>query len=195
MSIFRPHKTKPRQFNYTPRYYDPRKEAMEQRRKELHGTSSEMDDLPYTPGDYLRTQREARSEARAESERSASGRLLRYALLIILVGMGLMYIFPRVTSILERLMQDPNTVESVEGAAMSADAPMSADDNAVEAAPRKIILNEQHGDIDFTEFESLTPETINEIEEWNRQHPNLTIYSDDVEIVDGKRVEDEAAVE
>ena len=54
MSIFRPHKTKPRQFNYTPRFYDPVKEAFDQRRRELHGTSSETDDLPYSPGDYLR---------------------------------------------------------------------------------------------------------------------------------------------
>lgn len=195
MSIFRPHKTKPRQFNYTPRYYDPRKEAMEQRRRELHGTSSDMDDLPYTPGDYLRTQREARSEARAANERLASGRMLRNALLVILVGMGIMYLFPRVTAILERIMQDPNAVESVEEASMSADTTMSADGNAVEAVSRKIILNEQHGDIDFTEFKTLSPEIINEIEEWNRQHPNITIYSNDVEIVDGKRVEDETAAE
>lgn len=195
MSIFRPHKTKPRQFNYTPRYYDPRKEAMEQRRRELHGTSSDMDDLPYTPGDYLRTQREARSEARAANERLASGRMLRNALLVILVGMGIMYLFPRVTAILERIMQDPNAVESVEEASMSADTTMSADGNAVEAVPLKIILNEQHGDIDFTEFKTLSPEIINEIEEWNRQHPNITIYSNDVEIVDGKRVEDETAAE
>lgn len=195
MSIFRPHKTKPRQFNYTPRYYDPRKEAMEQRRRELHGTSSDMDDLPYTPGDYLRTQREARSEARAANERLASGRMLRNALLVILVGMGIMYLFPRVTAILERIMQDPNAVESVEEASMSADTTMSADGNAVEAVPRNIILNEQHGDIDFTEFKTLSPEIINEIEEWNRQHPNITIYSNDVEIVDGKRVEDETAAE
>lgn len=195
MSIFRPHKTKPRQFNYTPRYYDPRKEAMEQRRRELHGTSSDMDDLPYTPGDYLRTQREARSEARAANERLASGRMLRNALLVILVGMGIMYLFPRVTAILERIMQDPNAVESVEEASMSADTTMSADGNAVEAVSRKIILNEQHGDIDFTEFKTLSPEIINEIEEWNRQHPNINIYSNDVEIVDGKRVEDETAAE
>lgn len=195
MSIFRPHKTKPRQFNYTPRYYDPRKEAMEQRRRELHGTSSDMDDLPYTPGDYLRTQREARSEARAANERLASGRMLRNALLVILVGMGIMYLFPRVTAILERIMQDPNAVESVEEASMSADTTMSADGNAVEAVPLKIILNEQHGDIDFTEFKTLSPEIINEIEEWNRQYPNINIYSNDVEIVDGKRVEDETAAE
>ena len=48
---------------------------------------------------------------------------------------------------------------------------------------------EKHGDIDFTEFESLTPEAINEIEEWNRENPTINIYDNDVEIVNGKRVD------
>ena len=63
---------------------------------------------------------------------------------------------------------------------------MGADSTMV--APT-MILNEQHEDIDFTEFESLTPEAINEIEVYNMLHPNINIYPDDVEIVDGKRVE------
>lgn len=52
-----------------------------------------------------------------------------------------------------------------------------------------ITLYEQHGDIDFTEFESLTPEVINEIEEWNRENPTITIYDDDVVIEDYKKVD------
>lgn len=187
MSIFRPHKTKPRQFNYTPRYYDPQKEALEQRRRELHGTSSESDDMPYQPGNYLRTQREARREAREADSNSATNRLLRYALLIIVVGLAMMYLFPRVTSILERIMQDPNAVESVETSAEG--RTFSSDTESPTEGGMTMILNEQHGDIDFTEFETLTPEIINEIEEWNQNH-TLTIYSDDVEIVDGKRVEE-----
>ena len=67
-----------------------------------------------------------------------------------------------------------------EGATMSSDSV---------ATPSSVVLNEQHGDIDFREFESLTPEAINEIEEWNRQNPTLTIYDDDVVIEDGKVVE------
>ena len=51
-----------------------------------------------------------------------------------------------------------------------------------------ITLYEQHSDIDFTEFESLTPEAINEIEEWNRQNPTINIYDDDVEIENYKKV-------
>ena len=52
-----------------------------------------------------------------------------------------------------------------------------------------IILNEQHADIDFREFETLSPEIINEIEEWQNSIGEITIYDDDVEIRDGRRVE------
>ena len=179
MSIFRPHKTKPRQFNYTPRFYDPRKEAMEQRRRELHGTSSDNDNLPYTPGDYLRAQSDARRESREEQSKSASSRLVKNAILIIVVGMGLSMLFPRILSTLERIMA------TQDGEAVDTYATMSADSVS---GPRSVMLNEQHGDIDFREFESLTPEAINEIEEWNRQNPTLTIHGDEVVIEDGKVV-------
>ena len=71
MSIFRPHKSKPRQFNYIPRYYDPVKEERNLRRKQLHGTSSESDNEEYVPGKYVRTQREAREATR--NERGSEG--------------------------------------------------------------------------------------------------------------------------
>ena len=182
MSIFRPHKPKPRQFNYTPRYYAPVKEAFNQRRKELHGTSSETDDLPYAPGDYLRMKKEARRESREDQAKSASNRLLRYGLLIVVVGLGFAYIMPRATEILTRFMDAGEATEVVEGEVM-----YGADSTIVRP---NMILNEQHGDIDFTEFESLTPEAINEIEIFNMQTRSVNIYSDDVEIVDGKRVEE-----
>ena len=180
MSIFRPHKSKPRQFNYTPRYYDPRKEALDKRRRELHGTSSAMDDTPYRPGDYLRTQSDARRESRESQSQSASNRLIRYALLIIVVGLGISYLMPRVLGMLERIMAVEQGAEVV-----ATDATMSSDSMSV---PRSVVLNEQHGDIDFREFETLSPEIINEIEEYNMQTRSVTIYSDDVEIVDGKVV-------
>jgi hypothetical protein len=53
-----------------------------------------------------------------------------------------------------------------------------------------IILHEQHEDIDFREFETLSPEIINEIEEWQNSVGQITIYDDDVEIRDGRRVEE-----
>ena len=182
MSIFRPHKSKPRQFNYTPRYYDPVKEAFNQRRKELYGTSSETDDLPYAPGDYLRMKKEARRTSREDQTKSASNRLLRYGLLIVVVGLGFAYIMPRATEILTRFMNAGQSAEVVEGEMI-----YGADSTIMH---RNMILDEQHGDIDFTEFEDLDADAINEIEIYNLQHPNLNIYSDDVEIVDGKRVEE-----
>ena len=183
MSIFRPHKTKPRQFNYTPRFYDPVKEAFDQRRRELHGTSSETGDLPYSPGDYLRMKSEARRESRAEQSKSASNRLLRYGILIVVVGMGFAYIMPHATEFITRFLNGGQATEVVEG-----EATFSADSTAVSPA---VILNEQHGDIDFTEFETLSPEIINEIEVYNMQTRSVTIYSDDVKIEDGKVVTNE----
>ncbi len=183
MSIFRPHKTKPRQFNYTPRYYDPVKEAFDQRRRELHGTSSETDNLPYQPGDYLRMKKEARRESREEQSKAASNRLLRYGILIVAVGLGFAYIMPHATEFITRFINAGGNTEVVEG-----EATYSADSTMV--APN-VILNEQHGDIDFTEFETLSPEIINEIEVYNMQTRSVTIYSDDVLIEDGKVVTNE----
>lgn len=180
MSIFRPHKTKPRQFNYTPRYYDPVREAFNQRRRELHGTSNDTDDLPYAPGDYLRMQREARRESRESQSKASSNRLLRYGVLIVVVGMGFSLLMPRIVGILTRFMGAGEATEVVQGVD-------GADSTAV--AQPTLILNEQHGDIDFTEFETLSPEVINEIEEYNMRTRSVTIYSDDVEIKDGKVVE------
>ena len=60
---FTPFKKHANKFNYIPRYYDPEKEAREQRRAELHGRRSD-DDGEYRPGQYIRTQREARTQRR-----------------------------------------------------------------------------------------------------------------------------------
>ena len=95
MSFFRPHRSKPRQFNYIPRYYDPVKEEREHRRRELHGTSSN-DNEPYTPGRYIRTQREARRAAQGANEGKqkmpSMMLLMLFALLVIIVYM----LYPRI---------------------------------------------------------------------------------------------------
>ena len=83
MSFFRPHKSKPRQFNYIPRYYDPVKEERDRRRRELHGTSS-ADEEPYAPGKYIRTQREARDASRADNGGFAGlGRIVVIAIALV----------------------------------------------------------------------------------------------------------------
>ena len=65
---FTPFKRHPNKFNYIPRYYDPEKEAREQRRAELRGERAEDADREYQPGQYIRTQREARDARRSNEE-------------------------------------------------------------------------------------------------------------------------------
>ena len=175
MSFFRPPKTKPRQFNYIPRHYDPMKEERDRRRRELHGTSA-IDNEPYTPGKYIRTQREARDAA--SDDRGSFAGVGRIVLIGALMVVAIIFFLPRFVSFAERAAEEKELLN------MEAVAAEEGDTTSVS----RIILYEKHGDIDFREFESLTPEAINEIEEWNRQNPNITIYDDDVEIKDGKRV-------
>lgn len=184
MSFFRPHKRHPRQFNYIPRYYDPVKEERDRRRRELHGTSSATDNEEYVPGKYIRTQREARDASRGEG--SAMSGVFQYLVIALILGFAVLIFLPRFMRFAERANEEkmasanPQTAETIKVGDMQLDG----SDGDV-----SITLYEKHGDIDFTEFESLTPEAINEIEEWNRQNPTLNIYDDDVEIDNYKKVE------
>ena len=93
MGLFTPVKKHANKFRYIPRYYDPEKERREQRRRELHGTSSETDNTEYTPGQYIRTQRDARRLAKREkrSKRKVSSMLILCmvaAVVIVLVKLS-----------------------------------------------------------------------------------------------------------
>ena len=96
MGLFSPVKKHANKFRYIPRYYDPEKERREQRRKELHGTSSEMDGQEYQPGQYIRTQRDARRAAQSanngERKMPSMMILMLLALAIIVVYM----LYPRI---------------------------------------------------------------------------------------------------
>ena len=174
MSFFRPHKSKPRQFNYIPRHYDPVKEERDRRRRELHGTST-ADDEEYTPGKYIRTQRDARDASRGErTGYEGLGRIAAIAVAMVLA----MLLF------LLRFVERANEEKLLEQGVPAGRGVERSDEGTV-----SILLDERHGDIDFREFESLTPEALNEIEEWQNSVGKITIYDDDVEIVDGKRVE------
>lgn len=177
MSFFRPHKTKPRQFNYIPRHYDPVKEERDRRRRELHGTSTQ-DDEEYTPGKYIRTQREARDASRGE--RTGYEGLGRIAAIAVVMVLAMLLFIPRFMRFVERANEEKLTQQGVPAVGRA----QREDDGTI-----SILLDERHGDIDFREFESLTPEALNEIEEWQNSVGKITIYDDDVEIVDGKRVE------
>ena len=65
MGWFSPYKRHANSFNYTPRYYDPDKEAREQRRTELRGERLD-DNGEYTPGKYIKAKREARDLKREQ---------------------------------------------------------------------------------------------------------------------------------
>ena len=91
MGLFTPVKKHANKFRYIPRYYDPEKERREQRRRELHGTSSEQEGQEYQPGQYIRTQRDARRAAKSSNE---GGRktpsmmfLMLFAVLVIIIYM------------------------------------------------------------------------------------------------------------
>ena len=113
MSFFRPHKSKPRQFNYIPRYYDPAKEAREQRRAELRGERSD-DTGEYTPGKYIRTQSEARQQSRAKRKSNVLGgstRIISLVVVMLLVFLFVYVLVPRVGAIFEMATTAPAPVE------------------------------------------------------------------------------------
>ena len=83
---FTPFKRHPNKFNYIPRYYDPEKEAREQRRAELRGERAEDADREYQPGQYIRTQREARDARRSNEEERGRIRVLKMAVGAVLVS-------------------------------------------------------------------------------------------------------------
>ena len=97
---FTPFKKHANKFNYIPRYYDPEKEAREQRREELTGRRSDTPDSgEYRPGQYIRTQQEARNR---RNSRSGSGRMKIWLYLgvafVVLLFIQLLY--PRLAALL-----------------------------------------------------------------------------------------------
>ena len=87
MSFFSPHKRHANQFKYVPRYYDPVKEAREQRRQEITGRRLDDDQAERKPGDMIRAKREAREAAK--SKRLRSNRTARYVKMLGLVALVL----------------------------------------------------------------------------------------------------------
>ena len=104
MGLFSPYKRHANRFNYIPRYFDPAKEQREQRRAELRGERSD-DATEYTPGKYIRTQREARA-AKREGDNSRQGGsiwkpILGAALILLFVAM----LFPRLVAAFSKAKQ------------------------------------------------------------------------------------------
>ena len=155
MGIFSPIKKRANQFRYVPRYFDPEKERRDQRRKEMYGTSSQ-DDGEYTPGQYIRTQREARRLARANNK--AKNR--RPATLMLLLG-GLalagLVLYPRIVA-----LYVPD---------------QEAQDARALAQDEKALRKSQAADMREEREEALKMQ--NEEEAWSDKYRPITIVSND----------------
>lgn len=102
MGLFSPHKRHANKFNYTPRYYDPVKEERERRRAELRG--ERLDDKgEYTPGKYIRSQREARELRRSQQEQNSGSRMKTWAKIaaVLLLIVFVWYLVPRIASVVD----------------------------------------------------------------------------------------------
>ena len=113
---FTPFKKHANKFNYIPRYYDPEKEAREQRREELFGhrsdTAAGTDD--YRPGQYIRTQREARGNRRSRSTASGRMKIWIYLGIALLALLFIQALYPRLTALLTRMNQPASVEEQLQ---------------------------------------------------------------------------------
>lgn len=114
---FTPFKKHANKFNYIPRYYDPEKEAREQRRAELRGERAEDADREYRPGQYIRTQREARAARRAGTEKQGRVRVLKIAAAAVLMLLFIYLLYPKLADMVLQLRQParPGPAAQAEG--------------------------------------------------------------------------------
>lgn len=84
---------KPRQFEYRPRFYDPDKEAREERRRELFGADAAEDIKgEYKPGQYIKRQqlnRQAHPPKRRTEDKIA--RIIRFTVMGMLALIVLIF--------------------------------------------------------------------------------------------------------
>jgi hypothetical protein len=151
MSFFRPHKSKPRQFNYIPRHYDPVKEEREQRRKELHGTSSLDDEEEYVPGKYIRTQREAREASRG-SDNGSIKRIRNLTIIAVILGIFGLMVVPKFVNLANKAKEEQIIKEEER---------------------RRIILTEELEGIDNIDDAKQLMNNLDDKEAWQRQY-NVT---------------------
>ncbi len=107
MGLFTPVKRHANKFRYIPRYYDPEKERREQRRRELHGTSSEQDGKEYQPGQYIRTQRDARRAAKSSNEGGRKMPSMVFLMLLAVLIVLLYMIYPRIVDAFTGVKHSP----------------------------------------------------------------------------------------
>ena len=111
MGLFSPVKKHANKFRYIPRYYDPEKERREQRRRELHGTSTELDNAEYQPGQYIRTQREARRAAQSRNGGERKMPSMLFLMLVAVVVVALYMLYPRIVEAFSTGRTEPEVEE------------------------------------------------------------------------------------
>lgn len=103
---FTPLKKHANKFNYIPRYYDPAKEARDERRAELRGERSGDSQREYRPGQYIRTQREARAAHHSDRDEGGRMRILKMAAAAVLVLLFVLLLYPRLADVFLRTTAD-----------------------------------------------------------------------------------------
>lgn len=109
---FSPFKKHANKFNYVPRFYDPAKEAREERRAELHGERSEDAGREYRPGQYIRTQRDARAVRRARTEEKGRAKIWKMAAGAVCVLLFIYLLYPRLADAFLRAQRTPAPVQT-----------------------------------------------------------------------------------
>ena len=168
MSIFRPHKTKPRQFNYIPRYYDPVKEERNLRRKQLHGTSAESDGEEYVPGKYVRTQREAREASRAELHSEGMSKIRGLVIVTVVIALGVMWLLPHIMNFVIAAGEEKEAQQSENSAAA-----IKSSKNG--ATPLDFVFSESIDIENMEGIETLNNDVIKELEENEWRNTRITI--------------------
>lgn len=135
---FSPFKKRANKFNYTPRYYDPDVEAFRDRRREKSGESDEQNTEHkegYVAGEYIRRQREARYERRAQESSDRKRRnMLGMVIVAVFIAVVVFLLLPRVV----RYMELKQQVESVEQA--------PAEDEFDPYRPIRVVPNDYQGE-------------------------------------------------
>ncbi len=114
MKGFSPIKRRAKEFEYKPRFYDPKKEARDERRAELRGTTSQSDGEPYTPGDYIKRQSDARSRARSSRKKGPSNSIMMKVFIAAMVFLLAYMLLPRIIGAFTMSSRTPTRIEAVD---------------------------------------------------------------------------------
>ncbi|MBR5820743.1 MAG: hypothetical protein IKY68_05780 [Alistipes sp.] len=144
MGLFSPYKRHANRFNYIPRFFDPEKERREQRRAELRGQRSDMTE-EYTPGQYIRTQREARAARRADAEEQRGKSVWKLVLGAAVMLLVIALLYPRLAEIFVTAKRNAARQETIEWVAPNAQDPFDQSgisDVQWQAQPITIVPND-----------------------------------------------------